>query len=169
MKEDKLEKTIRENREYFDNREPSRDVWTNVAFRLGINRSTSANIWWRVAAIIFFGLSAYLLTDKLYQEPQQEPVVIDDRFAETESFYLDEIEQKTELITQFTDQVALGEQAERDLQRLDAMYQVLKEKYKKDPSKEVVDALILNLLLHLDILNDELEKLDKQEETAVSI
>ncbi|MDX1628888.1 MAG: hypothetical protein R3345_09335, partial [Fulvivirga sp.] len=51
---------------------------------------------------------------------------------------------------------------ELDLQKLDAMYEVLKEEFDKNPSKAVVDALILNLLVRIDILNKQLELLDHE-------
>ena len=49
----------------------------------------------------------------------------------------------------------------QDYQKLDAMYQVLKEEMKLHPSKKVKDALILNFLIRIDLLNQQLHELDK--------
>ena len=59
-----------------------------------------------------------------------------------------------------------------DLQRLDAMYEVLKEELSRNPSKEVKDALTLNLLIRIDLLNNQLqviEELDKEEPVEQSV
>ena len=48
-----------------------------------------------------------------------------------------------------------------DLQRLDAMYEVLKQELKKNPSKELKDALTLNLLIRIDLLNNQLQAVEE--------
>jgi hypothetical protein len=49
------------------------------------------------------------------------------------------------------------------------MYQVLKLEMEKRPSADVKDALVLNLLVRIDLLNQQLNKLDKQPEKKVSV
>jgi hypothetical protein len=44
------------------------------------------------------------------------------------------------------------------------MYQVLKEEMKIHPSQKVKDALVLNLLVQIDLLNQELHKIEVGEE-----
>jgi len=41
------------------------------------------------------------------------------------------------------------------------MYLVLKDEMKKRPSQDVRDALVLNLLVRIDLINQQLNKLDK--------
>jgi hypothetical protein len=41
------------------------------------------------------------------------------------------------------------------------MYMVLKEEMKSRPSQKVQDALVLNLLVRIDLLNQQLYKLEK--------
>ena len=167
MKEDKLEKTILENRQFFDDKDPNQNVWNNIKFQIGIRKSSYHWIW-KAAAIVFFSTSAFLLVER--NPGETSPITQNEQFSETELYYLGEIDQKTELISQLSDRTILGEEAERDLHRLDAMYQVLKEEFDKNPSKEVKDALVLNLILRIDILNDELEKVDTSvEDSDVSI
>jgi hypothetical protein len=52
-----------------------------------------------------------------------------------------------------------------DFKQLEAMYSVLKEEMKVRPSQKVKDALILNLLVRIDLLNQQLHKIETQEET----
>jgi hypothetical protein len=42
------------------------------------------------------------------------------------------------------------------------MYQVLKEEMKTRPSQKVKDALVLNLLIRIDLLNKQLHKIEKE-------
>jgi hypothetical protein len=49
-----------------------------------------------------------------------------------------------------------------DFQQLEAMYMVLKEEMKTTPSQKVKDALVLNLLVRIDLLNQQLHKLEKE-------
>ena len=57
---------------------------------------------------------------------------------------------------------ALGENDPftQDFQKLDAMYQVLREEMKNHPSEKVKDALVLNLLVRIDLLNQQIKKLE---------
>ena len=41
------------------------------------------------------------------------------------------------------------------------MYQVLKEEMKIHPGQKVKDALVLNLLIRIDLLNQQLHKIEK--------
>jgi hypothetical protein len=41
------------------------------------------------------------------------------------------------------------------------MYMVLKEEMEARPSRKVKDALVLNLLVRIDLLNQQLQKLDQ--------
>ena len=48
-----------------------------------------------------------------------------------------------------------------NLKKLEAMYLVLKDEMKRRPSQDVRDALVLNLLVRIDLINQQLNKLDK--------
>jgi hypothetical protein len=50
----------------------------------------------------------------------------------------------------------------QDFQQLEAMYMILKEEMKTQPSQKVKDALVLNLLVRINLLNQQLYKLDKE-------
>ena len=51
----------------------------------------------------------------------------------------------------------------QNLKKLEAMYLVLKDEMKRKPSQDVRDALVLNLLVRIDLINQQLNKLDKPE------
>ena len=54
----------------------------------------------------------------------------------------------------------------QDFQKLDAMYQVLREEMKNHPSEKVKDALVLNLLIRIDLLNQQIKKLEDSKRTS---
>ena len=85
-------------------------------------------------------------------------------FTDVETFYIQQISEKTELIDEFQRQEGLNGFT-RDFQQLEAMYLVLKEEMKSRPSQKVKDALVLNLLVRIDLLNQQLHKLEKDYKT----
>lgn len=164
MKEDKLENFIRNNREKFDDREPSEKVWTGIDNALAFNKSwwNSVSLW-RAAAVVFMALSAYLLIPK-NQPPAKNEIASLKEFTDVESFYIEQISEKEELIDELHPrgfEEGLNNFTQ-DFQQLEAMYFVLKEEMKNDPSQKVKDALVLNLLVRIDLLNQQLHKLEKQ-------
>jgi hypothetical protein len=80
-------------------------------------------------------------------------------FTDLESYYSNQIAEKVELIHDF-DRGDEHEQFTQDFQKLDAMYQVLREEMKARPSTKVKDALVLNLLVRIDLLNLQIKKLE---------
>lgn len=159
---DRLEEFIRDNREAFDDKEPSEKVWTNISASLRMRRT---NVWdsvalWRAAAVIFMVLCGYLLIPK-------EPVNtiakdnVSAEFADVEAFYFRQISEKVEMIDEFQKNEGLNGFT-HDFQQLEAMYMVLKEEMKTRPSQKVKDALVLNLLVRIDLLNQQLHKLEKE-------
>jgi hypothetical protein len=161
MKEDKLENFIRNNRKEFDDKEPSEKIW------LGIERSlffTDRSWWnsvslWRAAAVVFMVLSVYLVIPK--KEMQLRNDVAMKEFTDVEAFYIKQISEKVELIGEFERNEGLNGFTQ-DFQQLEAMYLVLKEEIKNHPSQKVKDALVLNLLVRIDLLNQQLHKLEKE-------
>jgi hypothetical protein len=157
---DQLENFVGKHRNEFDDKEPSAKVWNNIEHSLSLQRS--AGLWnsvllWRAAAIIFMALSIYLLIPKT--GTKQSEVAMKE-FTDVEAFYIQQISEKTELIDEFQRQEGLNGFT-RDFQQLEAMYLVLKEEMKTRPSQKVKDALVLNLLVRIDLLNQQLHKLEK--------
>ena len=159
---DRLEDFIRNNRAAFDDKEPSEKVWTGINASLGLRPTSVWNsiVLWRAAAVIFMVLCGYLLIPKT----AENSVAKDNsstEFDDVEAYYFKQISEKVEMIDEFHKSEGLNGFT-HDFQQLEAMYMVLKEEMKTSPSQKVKDALVLNLLVRIDLLNQQLHKLEKE-------
>lgn len=159
---DQLEDFVHQNRNAFDDKEPSEKVWRNIKASLPFSGKSS--FWnsvalWRSAAVLFMALSIYLLIPKSISV-RQENIALKE-FNDVEKFYVQEIAEKVRMIDEFQHNEGLNGFT-HDFQQLEAMYMVLKEEMKADPSQKVKDALVLNLLVRIDLLNQQLHKLEKE-------
>lgn len=160
---DSLENFIRQNKEAFDDKEPSSNSWNVISNKLF---SAKTSLWnsvvvWRAAAVVLLGLCVYLLIPKFVD--QREKTIALSEFADIETFYISQISEKVGLIEDQRGYDGLNGFT-HDFQQLDAMYQVLKEEMKLHPSQKVKDALVLNLLVRIDLLNQQLKKIDDGDE-----
>ncbi len=165
---DNLEKYIEENRAGFDDKQPRHSVWEGISRRIG-STSRDYNWIWKVAAVLFFCTSAffYFYQPSIEIDTLTEKEKLSNDFGDIETFYFQIISEKTELIYDYDkDESPIEVNFEQDIQKLDAMYQVLKDELITNPSKKVVDALILNLLVRIDILNEKIEELEGGQEGA---
>ena len=158
---DNLEDFIRSNRGSFDSREPDEKGWQHIEAALSLGQKKS--IWnsvalWRGAAILLFGVSSWLLVSRVYTSDASKTSLKE--FTEVEAYYTQEIYEKVKLIEDISSDE--GYEMNEDFQQLDAMYQVLKEEMKVRPSKKVKDALILNLMVRINLLNKQLQRLERQ-------
>lgn len=159
---DEMEEFFRANRNAFDDKEPSEKVWRNVRASLSFEKKDLFNsvALWRAAAIIFFVLSVYLIIPK--NEPFIKIASASSReFNDVENFYTQQISNKVKLINDFQKNEGLNGFTQ-DFQQLEAMYMVLKEQMSTSPSDKVKDALVLNLLVRIDLLNQQLYSLEKE-------
>ena len=165
MNKDKIEKFVSENREGFDDKTPADNVWRRIERSLFGGRSIS--LWsaatvWRAAAILLAGFSGYLLFDKS-QNGTVETRAMTQEFSDIESYYTTQISEKVALISHeglFADDFFT-----QDLQKLEAMYSVMAEEMKKHPSEKVKDALVLNMLVRVDLLNQQIQRLEESKRT----
>lgn len=158
---DQLEDFVQRNRPDFDDREPSPKVWNGIEASLSMPKSwINSVVLWRAAAIFFMALSAYLLTPQGTRENAEALK----EFSDVETFYIQQISNKVELIGQFNSSDGLSGFT-HDFQQLEAMYQVLKEEMELRPSQKVREALVLNLLVRIDLLNQQLHRLEENKET----
>lgn len=158
---DHLEDFVQKNREGFDDREPPSRVWPQIERSLGLSRVSWKQplFLWRAAAIFFMALSAYLLIPR--QQMKIENVQALKEFSDVEAFYAQQISHKEEMIGEINGDEGLNGFTQ-DFQQLEAMYMVLKEEMKARPSQKVKDALVLNLLVRIDLLNQHLHRLEKE-------
>lgn len=168
---DSLKDFINEHRKEFDGQQPSGKIWSNIENRLP---GKSVSLWsnlqvWRIAAALLLSLSVYLILaqhDKQSNRSDQAKLQVE--FNDLENFYNGQIADKVELIStikDFNDE----ETFVQDLERLDAMYQVLREQMKTHPSEKIKDALILNMLIRIDLLNLQIKNLEDSEKKSEDI
>ncbi len=155
---DELKNFIDKNRSAFDDHEPSEKSWTAIESVLPGGRQRS--MWnsvslWRAAAVLFLGLSVYFFMTRTTPVQGKERALAQGEFIDLESFYSSQIAEKVALINDID---ATGESAPytQDFQKLE----VLREEMKNRPSEKVKDALVLNLLVRIDLLNQQIKKLE---------
>lgn len=157
---DQLEDFIRQHKAAFDDKEPSERVWASISNTLFNSRSLWNSLTvWRAAAVVLLGLCIYLAIPRL-SEPKDRLALKE--FKDIETFYISQISEKVDQIEAFRGVDELNGFTS-DFHQLDAMYEVLKEEMKTRPSQKVKDALVLNLLIRIDLLNQQLHKIDKEE------
>lgn len=164
---DQFEKFIRDNRHAFDDKEPSERVWKGIYEQVG-SRRRSWGWLWKAASLVLLLTTSYLAVE-LYSAKSgviaSGPDKLTEEFHAVENFYFQKISEQKKLIYNLEEQkLVTDEVLEQDLHKLDAMYEVLKEELRENPSKKVVDALILNLLIRVDMLSKELQELEEYPE-----
>ena len=164
---DELEDFIRNNRQAFDDRKPSPRVWTRIERSMGFNGTSWRQplVLWRAAAMFFMGLSLFLLIPR--QQMKTDHAQAMREFSDVEAFYVQQISHKVELIDEINGNDGLNGFT-HDFQQLEAMYLVLKEEMKARPSQKVKHALVLNLLVQIDLLNQHLHRLEEEREESGS-
>ncbi len=174
-----LEQFIRQNREEFDRYEVPVGLWEKIADQLEeeeepdrkkpkVIKIPTRNLW-RVAAAVLLIVGIYgviRLNDSTTSPESAEAVAlqkINPELAEAEVYYTRMIEQKKEEIAHLASQESnLDEEFYQDLEELDSMYIGLKEELYQMPTQErVMEAMIQNLQTRIEILNRQLEILQK--------
>lgn len=159
--EDQLEDFVRQNKEAFDDKEPSARVWSAISNKLfNVDSLWNSLTLWRAAAVVLLGLCVYLLIPRLSENREKNLALTE--FKDIETFYFSQIAEKVDQIEGYKGQEGMNGFTS-DFQQLEAMYHVLKEEMKTRPSQKVKDALVLNLLIRIDLLNQQLHKIDKEE------
>jgi len=171
---DELEDFIRKNRDAFDDREVPQKAWPNISNRMGFHSPSMWNsvVIWRAAAIVFMVTTGYFLVStsmakRGVDEQAQASTIALNEFHDVEEFYVQQISDKVKLIDNFKRADGLNGFT-HDFHQLEAMYMVLKEEMKSSPSDKVKDALVLNLLVRIDLLNQQLHKLEHEYKTDKS-
>lgn len=163
---DKLEKYIRDRRQEFDSEEPRSRVWDRIRHELDDSRIVAINNFgwvWKVAAILLFGLSTYLLVERnIKTDPIVQSQTTENPFGEIEMHYTSIIEEKMiEIETKASEHPHLMKDFENDIGNLDFMYKELQAEFQQTNNERVVDAMINNLKLRIDILNYQLSIIER--------
>ncbi|MBS1544392.1 MAG: hypothetical protein JST14_12210 [Bacteroidetes bacterium] len=145
-----------------DDKAPSQRVWDAIERSLGLDQISIWNsvVVWRAAAMVLLGLSIYAFWSKAPAVNSQP--VSQQEFRDIESFYSGQIMEKVSLLSS---EGQTDDSFTQDFQKLEAMYAVLADEMKKDPSEKVKDALVLNMLVRIDLLNQQIQKLEESKKT----
>ncbi|GAB4128989.1 MAG: hypothetical protein OHK0045_06840 [Raineya sp.] len=120
---------------------------------------------WRIAAVIAFFVLGYTALRYNFEEQQKEVVnkeiqKINPELAEVEAYYTSLIEEKQKEIQKLEPKVF--QEFEKDFAKLDSSYQQLKKELLQSPNQEQVSsAMIQNLRLRIEILERQIELLEK--------
>jgi len=165
MNNDNMDKFFADNREGFDDKNPSGRVWRRIERSLFGSRQIplwNSIVMWRAAAAVFFGLSVFLFIVQRTPQRSTEELASQQEFLDVESYYTEQITQKVSLIHE--NEFFVEDQFTQDFEKLEAMYSVLAEELRKHPSQKVKDALVLNMLVRIDILNQQIQRLEETKE-----
>ncbi len=169
MKNDSLKEFINKNREGFDAQTPPENLWQKIELKLP--KFSKQVFWnsmsfWRAAAMVLLGLSSYLFFVKNNSRTEKQDVAALQGFSDLENYYSSQIDEKMNLVSRYQSQTGLTEdEVTQNLKKLEAMYLVLKDQLKKRPTQDVRDALVLNLMVRIDLINQQLNKLDRPEKS----
>ncbi|NJN27431.1 MAG: hypothetical protein HC819_16375 [Cyclobacteriaceae bacterium] len=161
---DQLEKYIKDHRDEFDDVNPPKDLWQNIENEISspkIDRHRAqTSIYWKAAAVVLLLVSTWLAFDKVYMSQVKVPVagqaVLSPELNEAEQYYIALIEQKRQEIKAFSKENKLGESFLYEIEKLDSMYGILKKEMPQGNQDEIADAMILNLQLRIEVLNQQL-------------
>lgn len=166
---DSLKDFIDKNREGFDVHTPPESAWRKIESALPrFSKQIFLNsvTFWRAAAIVLLGLSSYLFFTKNSSKADRTDMAELQGFSDLEKYYSSQISEKMNLVSHYQSQTGLTEdEVTQNLKKLEAMYLVLKDELKKRPTQDVRDALVLNLLVRIDLINQQLNKLDHTEKS----
>jgi hypothetical protein len=168
MKTDRLEDFVQANRNEFDFREPSPEVWERISENSKIpRRFRIGNYFLRVAAIIILVVvtSAVLWRSNVFtpgswakniQDPELRELI------EAEAYYAHQVNSKLKEIRKcYYTFPELKQDVENDLTELEEMYKVLKNDLKENVSnKTVIEAMIENNRYRLKLVDDVLEQIN---------
>lgn len=162
MKQDLLEKFVREHRQEWDDQKAPPEIWENIVEHLPneeeVRRSTSNS--WKTVAILLGIFLVILLTYLLFFSERKEDMVAPQQileyaelpdFNETEEYYMSAVFASEQKISEQILDVSL----EKDLSLLDQSTNELREEYKTAQGgykEDILRAIILNHQTKLQIL-----------------
>uniref|UniRef100_UPI00321773E3 hypothetical protein n=1 Tax=uncultured Draconibacterium sp. TaxID=1573823 RepID=UPI00321773E3 len=168
MKTDPLEKFIIANRDEFDFREPSPEVWNKISAETKKPKVLPLrNYFLRIATVVAVAVitsvlmwqSGVLSTNNLASHTKDPEMM---ELLEAEAFYSHQVDQKLKEIQKcyftFPD---LKNEIETDLTELEEMYKVLKSDLKDNISnRSVIEAMIENNRFRLKLCDNVLKQIN---------
>jgi hypothetical protein len=163
---DELEKFIRENREHFDGEAPPAGLWEGIANGLDATKTTKGKSIWlnpgyplrQIAAAVTLLLVAGIAWI-LWPNQSASPSPVLAEIEEAEQYYAQMIAEKKHQLSQY-DLKGLGieDEFQQVLMPLDSAYQYMRTDLMLSQGNDrIIHAMIENLQLRLQILNQQLE------------
>ena len=168
MKTDRLEEFVKNNREAFDQFEPSEKVWKNIS---GATRETKmvrlTMRFMRVAAVLAIIVATTVLLSKTGILPSGKQAANTGdpelrELMEAEAFYAHQVNGKLKEIQKcYYTFPELKDEIEADLNELEMMYNELKVDLKENiANKAVIEAMIENNRNRLKLVDEVLEQIN---------
>ena len=177
-----LKKFIRDNRDEFDDKVPPAGVWEHIEASLTPGKKKKKSIirplykWTMAAAAVLIISTAvyFVLFDKKPADgPIQPPVSTGVSESGEQGItpqmyqFVKMIDMKQEELKKLaTDQPELYQKFTTDLTQLDSSYNILKKQLSEAPNRELLlEAMIQNLQLQLNVLNQQLNIINQVKES----
>ncbi len=171
-KKKKLSDFIEDNRELFDDRIPSPELWNNINRQLnaGSRKRRSLTVFWvsGAAAALLLTLLVPSLWFSASNRLQSYDKSLSGEIFEITNYYETQIEEKIQLVSTLSaDEPSIRTELDADLAKLDQVLAELKEDLKDDvANREVISAMIQNYRMKLSILEQVLEYVDNTENSS---
>ena len=173
MNIDNIEEYVRQNREDFDDREPSPLVWSRIQNELDKKKAETILIriprWSAVAAFIAIVLAVgiaigyYAAPSPVFDQniAAQLGDAEEKRFSEVSTYYGRQVNQKIDEIKDIdSDSEVLN-----DIEQLDGIFNELKAELaasQGDDAQRIIDAMIINYQTKIEILEKVLNRLNRE-------
>ncbi|CAH0997485.1 hypothetical protein EMA8858_03618 [Emticicia aquatica] len=176
----RLERFVRDNREAFDDHEPSNDLWKKIEKKTVHTKPKSKILNLKglfgnepkFALRIAAGLTVFLTIGYFvynYGKPVSQNadiMVLSPTYAKELTQFASLVEEKREELKELEQEdPQLYHQFDTELTALDQNYQSLKQELPKNPNQEeLLKAMIQNLSMQIDLLNQQLQIIQKIKE-----
>ena len=168
MKTDRLEEFVKANRDNFDFREPSPEVWKKISVETKKTKTVSMRSYFMRAAVVaavvvissvLVWQSGIILPNELARNTDNPEIV---ELIEAEAFYAHQVDSRLKEIRKcYYTYPELKNDVENDLTELEEMYNVLKDDLKENISKKtVIEAMIENNRYRLKLVDNVLEQIN---------
>lgn len=165
----KLEDFMREQRDEFDSKLPSLDLWDKIESKLDVEKKQVRKInFWRISAAVAAVLVLALVGTFMLNKPTttKKYANVSDpelkELLETEAYYAEKVSyQMKEIDKCYQIYPELKNDIQNDLDELDDMYQDLEKDLDDDfYNREVIEAMIQNNRLRLEMVDRVLNQIN---------
>ena len=174
MQRDSLEKFIIENRESFDDAQPSLKVWSGIDKRLNERKARRITLWkgLRVAAAVIAllfigGVAGHYLGSTANSEPVANLEEMAPEYAEMARYYEQEIDQRIQRLASYQQ----GETVLEDFEQMDQAMEELKRDLMNAPKgqeEQIIESLILTYQTKVQILERVLERIQTNDPKSLN-